>query len=107
MFLNQRALKKALRVKIPMFRNIIKPLIASAIMAGIIFILKEPASMLITITNGGIMLKGITTLLIIVIGGFVYLYLMMVLGGIKKSDMDSISPRIFTLLPRFLRVKLK
>ena len=33
MILNQRKLKKALRVKIPMFRNIIKPLIASIIMA--------------------------------------------------------------------------
>jgi len=107
MFLNQRKLKKALRVKIPLFRNIIKPLIASTIMVGIIFILKEPVARLITLTHGGIMLKGITTLLIIVIAGFVYLYLMMVLGGIKKSDMDSISPRIFTLLPRFLRVKLK
>jgi len=107
MFLNQGKLKRVLRIKIPMFTNVIKPLIASVIMAGIIFILKEPAAMLIVIANGGIMIKGITTLLIIVIGGFVYLYLMMSLGGIKKSDMDSISPRIFTLLPRFLRIKLK
>ena len=107
MFFNQRKLKKALRVKIPMFRNIIKPLIASIIMAGTIFMLKELVLDLITITNGGIILKEITTLLIIVIGGFVYLYLMLLLGGIKKSDMDSISPRIFNLLPRFIRIKLK
>ena len=107
MFLNQRKLKKVLRIKIPMFRNMIKPLIASSIMAGVIFILKSFSLTLITITSGGIILKGITTLFIISIGGFAYLYLMMALGGIKKSDMDSISPRIFTLLPRFLRIKLK
>ena len=107
LFLNQRKLKKVLRVKIPMFRNIIKPLIASIIMAGSIFVLKQLVSDLITITSGGIILKGITTLLIIVIGGFVYLYLMLVLGGIKKSDINSISPRIFNLLPRFIRIKLK
>jgi len=107
MFLNQRALKKVLRVKIHMFRNIIKPLTASVIMAGVIFIVKSPALMLITITKAGIMLKGITTLLIIAIAGFVYLYIMLLLGGIKKSDIDSISPRIFNLLPRFIRVKLK
>ena len=107
MFLNQRALKKVLRVKIHMFRNIIKPLTASVIMAGVIFTLKSPALMLITITKAGIMLKGITTLLIITVGGFVYLYIMLLLGGIKTSDIDSISPRIFNLLPRFIRVKLK
>lgn len=107
MFLNQRALQKVLRVKIPMFRNVIKPLSASVIMAGVIFLLKTPASFLIMITSGGITLKAITTLVIIVIGAFVYLYLMMVLGGIKKSDMDSISPKIFKLLPRFVRMKLK
>ena len=107
LFLNQRKLKKVLRVKIPMFRNIIKPLIASIIMAGSIFVLKQLVSDLITITSGGIILKEITTLLTIVIGGFVYLYLMLVLGGIKKSDINSISPRIFNLLPRFIRIKLK
>ena len=107
MFLNQRALKKALRVKIHLFRNIIKPLIASIIMAGVIFIMKSPIPDLIMIANGGIMLRGIATLLIIAISGFVYLYLMILLGGIKKSDIDSISPRIFNVLPRFLRMKLK
>ena len=107
MILNQRKLKKVLRVKIHLLRNIIKPLIASVIMAGVIFMLKKPVSTLMMLTHGGTMLKGITTILIIVIGGFVYLYMMMLFGGIKKSDMDSVSPRIFKLLPRFLRMKLK
>ncbi len=107
MFLNQRALRRVLRVRIPMFTNLAKPLFASMIMAGVIFMLKVPTSILMTLTNYSIILKGITTLLMIVIGGFVYLYLMMVLSGIKKNDIDSISPRLFNLLPRFVRLKLK
>jgi len=107
MLLNQRALKKALRTKIPLFRNSIKPLIASGVMAGVIYIMKQPTAVIMQITNGTAMLRGITTLLIIAVAGFVYLYLIILLGGIKKSDIDSISPRIFNLLPRFLRVKLK
>jgi stage V sporulation protein B len=107
MILNKRALKKALRVKVPIFRSAIKPLVASSIMAGIIFILKTPISIVLTLTNGNILLKGITTLLIISIAGFVYIYSMMLIGGIKKSDIDSVSPRIFNYLPRFLRRKLK
>lgn len=107
MFLNQRALKRALRVRISILANLIKPLTASIIMAGIIFALKTPVSILITITNGGALLRGITTLVIIAIGGFAYVYLIMLLGGITKSDLESISPKIFRLLPRFLRKKLK
>ena len=107
MFLNKKALKRVLRVNIPIFRNVTKPLIASAVMAGIILLLKTPTSIIIELANGGSMLNGIITLFIIAIAGFVYLYLMMVIGGINKSDINSISPRLFNLLPRFLRVKLK
>ncbi|OOM07309.1 putative polysaccharide biosynthesis protein [Clostridium saccharobutylicum] len=105
--LNQRKLKRALKVKIPMLRNITKPLISSAAMAGAIWLLKQPASILINITNGGGLLKGITTLIMISVGGFVYLYLMIMLGGLRKADINSISPKIINLLPRFLRMKLK
>lgn len=107
LILNKRALKKALRVKIPIFRSAIKPLAASAIMALVIYFLKTPTSILITITNGNILLKAISTFVIIAVAGFVYLYSIMLLGGINKGDLDSISPRIFSFLPRFLRRKLK
>lgn len=76
-------------------------------MSGIIFILKTPTSVILTLANGNTFLKAITTILIISIAGFVYLYSMMLIGGIKKNDIDSISPRIFNYLPRFLRKKLQ
>jgi stage V sporulation protein B len=107
MLLNQKALRKALRVKIPLFRNLTRPLIASGLMAAVIYGMKIPIGIIIQVTNGGIVLRGVTTLLIITVGGFVYLYSIILFGGIKKSDIDSISPRIFPMFPRFLRVKLK
>ena len=107
MLLNQRALKRALRVRISMFRNAIKPLLASAVMAVVILAIKTPALLLIEIAKGNTLLKGIITLILISVGGFVYLYLLVLLGGIKKSDIDSISSRIFNYLPRFLRKNLK
>ncbi len=76
-------------------------------MAGIIFMLKTPTSVILTLANGNVFLKAITTILIISIAGFVYLYSMMLIGGIKKNDIDSISPRIFNYLPRFLRKNFK
>gem|GEM_PF-4040607 len=84
-----------------------RPLIASGLMGVVIYVMKMPIGIIIEITNGGIVLRGITTMLIIAVGGFVYLYSIILFQGIKKNDIDSISPRIFRMLPRFLRVKLK
>lgn len=107
MLLNQRALRKALRIKIPLFRNMTRPILASGIMAIAIFVIKQPIAIIIQITNGTTIVNSIATLLVIAVGGFVYLYFIILLGGIKKNDINSVSPRIFNLLPRFLRVKLK
>jgi stage V sporulation protein B len=107
MFLNKRALRKALKVKIPLFRSAVKPVLASVIMALVIYILKSFTSSLVMVASNSSLLKVIFTILIIGIAGFVYLYSIMLLGGIKKSDLDSISPRIFNYLPRFLRKQLK
>lgn len=107
MFLNKRALRKTLKVKIPLFRSAIKPLCASAIMALVIYVLKSFTSSLVIIANNSSLLKLLFTIMIIGIAGLVYLYSIVLLGGIKKNDLDNISPRIFNYLPRFLRRKLK
>lgn len=105
--LNQRELNKVLRVRVHMGRNIIKPLISSVAMAIVIFILKEPVGIFIKILDEPALLGGITTLIIISIAGFVYLYLMILLGGITKKDIQGVSPRVFDILPRFLRKRMK
>jgi stage V sporulation protein B len=107
MILNKIALKKALKMRIPIFRSAIKPLCASAVMAGIIYVLKTPIIILITITNESTLVKAVSTFFIIGVAGLTYIYLMMLFGGIKKNDINSVSPRIFNYLPRFLRKKLK
>ncbi|MGN0144819.1 MAG: oligosaccharide flippase family protein [Clostridium sp.] len=107
MILNQIALKKAIRVRISFIRNIIKPLISSFVMAVVIYALKNPINVLLSITNGGKILSGFMTLVMILIGGFIYLYLMILLGGINKEDMDSISVKIYRMLPRHIRKIMK
>ena len=43
----------------------------------------------------------------VIAGGFVYLYMMIVMGGIRKNDLEAISPKIIRILPRFIRKKLR
>lgn len=101
--LNQKALKKVLKVKIHMFKNIIKPLFASAVMALVLHWLRIPVNILLQITDKNIILYMISTVILIGIGGFLYLYLVILLGGLRKKDLDSISVRIYKILPRFMR----
>ena len=45
-------------------------------------------------------------LFLVAIGGIVYLLISIFLGGITKKDLDGFSPKLFTLLPRFLRKRM-
>ena len=107
MILNSIALNKALRVRIAFLPNMIKPCISSLAMAGVIFALKQPAEIILSITNGGKVLSGVMTLIMIAIGGCIYLYLMILIGGLNKEDLDSISGKIYRVLPRFLRKRMR
>lgn len=105
--LNQRALRKSLRVKIPLIRNIVKPLIASIAMVVLVIVMKEPINIINIIINAGKAVRGITTFIMICAGGFLYLYVIIITGGLRRRDIESISPRIYRMLPKFLRKKIK
>ena len=109
--INHKILTKSIRYKIPLVRNCVKPIIASVCMAVVIIILKQP----IAIISGFIgpsralmyLYTLVYTIILVGIGGLVYLYLMIALGGIRKLDVEAMSPKIYTKLPRFIRKKLK
>lgn len=109
--INHKILTKSIRYKIPLIRNCIKPIIASACMAVVIIVLKQP----IAIISGFIetsralmyLYTFVYTIILVGIGGLVYLYLMIALGGIRKLDVEAMSPKIYAKLPRFIRKKLK
>lgn len=105
--LNQRELNKALRVRIPILKNIVKPLFSSMIMILLISIMKEPINIINIILNSGKVFRGIMTFIMIGAGGFLYLYIMIICGGIRRKDIESISPRIYRILPKFLRKRIK
>ena len=72
-------------------------------MALTIYLCKIPVERIMNILEGGRLLTSIFVLILVSIGGAVYFISMIMLGGINKKDLDMISPRIFTMLPRFLR----
>uniref|UniRef100_UPI002605CB34 polysaccharide biosynthesis C-terminal domain-containing protein n=1 Tax=uncultured Clostridium sp. TaxID=59620 RepID=UPI002605CB34 len=101
--INHNRLRKIFKIRIPIIKLGIMPVISSCIMALTIYLCKIPVERIMNILEGGRLLTSIFVLILISIGGAVYFISMIMLGGINKKDLDMISPRIFTMLPRFLR----
>ncbi|MBD7913776.1 polysaccharide biosynthesis protein [Clostridium sp. Sa3CUN1] len=104
--INHRKIKEFFKVNIPIVKQAIIPTICSILMAIGILIAKFPITKVSDALGGGRIVSAIITLILIAIGGTIYLYTMIYLGGIKRKDLDLISPTLFKFLPRRLRKKL-
>ena len=83
-----------MRMKLSIPKLVIKPVIASIVMAGVIYLLKLPLNYVFEIIS----LSRVTAAPITV---------MIVMGGIRKSDIQTISPKLIRIMPRFMRRKLR
>lgn len=93
-------------MKMPIGRLFFKPLFASLAMAFGLFLVQKPINIIFEF----IPMNRITVVPVILvevcIGSLIYLYLMLILGGIRKADIETISPKIIRIMPRFMRRKL-
>lgn len=107
MVLNHFRMRKTLKMKISIFKYAIKPILASAYMGVGIYIMKFILSLFIDLNKISTLI-GIPLLLVIVaLGGFMYFHAIIVLGGITKSDIEEVSPKLLKLMPRFLKKNIK
>ncbi|GAA0078328.1 polysaccharide biosynthesis protein [Clostridium sp. CTA-5] len=105
--LNHRKLSKTLRMRIPVIKHTLKPIISSLGMIVVVYLMKQPVKVVLILCNEQSIVVAITTIIMISVAGFIYLYLMILLGGIRKNDIMSFSTKVYNMLPRFLRKKLK
>lgn len=100
---NHIRLQEYFNIKIPIINESKVPLIASIIMSTVLLILRYMLLDRFIFNNYTRINIGIVTLSLIVIGGIVYSLFLLLLGGISKYELDTISPIIYKKLP----VKLK
>ena len=105
--LNHKKLCEIMRMRLSIPKLVIKPVIASVFMAGVIYLLKLPLKYVFEFISLSRLTAAPITIVIIAIGGIVYLYLMILMGGIRKSDIQTISPKLIRIMPRFMRRKLR
>lgn len=105
--LNNGAIMKSLRMKISLIRYIVKPTLAGGAMAVSIYVLQSLFTMMARFIGASWIIGIIELILIVLIAVFVYGYIMIVLQGIMKKDIDAFSPKIYGYLPRFVRKQMK
>ena len=104
--INHKKIEGFFKVKVPIVKQAIVPAICSIIMTVVIFIAKYPVLKVAEFLGGGRPVIAMATLILIAIGGTVYIYTMVMFGGIRRKDIELISPKLFKLLPRRLRKEL-
>lgn len=101
--INHKKLQRIFKIRIPIIRQAVPSLISAIIMSIVIWICRGPLLRVLSIVEGGRLLTGLIILVLISLGGAVYLITMIAIGGIKKLDLDMISPKLYIIIPRFLR----
>ena len=104
--INHRKIKQFFRVNIPIVKQAIIPTICSLLMTLVILIARFPIIKAAEALGGGRIVIAISTVILIGIGGLIYLYSMIYFGGIRRKDLDLISPKVYKFLPRSLRKEL-
>ena len=96
-----------MKMRMPIIRLTIKPIIASVAMAIVIYIMKLPFEFLYRFIEPSRLTAIPICIIGVGLGALVYAYLMILMRGITKKDIEDISPKIIKVLPRFMRMKLR
>ncbi|MDW8802947.1 polysaccharide biosynthesis protein [Clostridium sp. A1-XYC3] len=105
--LNHRIIIKSLGVRLGLLRHSVKPVIASAIMAAIIFIVRYEICGFLGLVTKGYVVNVILTTVSIIIGMLAYLVALMITGGIRKEDLETMPRKLVRLIPGFVMKRIR
>ena len=106
-FLNHKKICKTMRMKMSFVKLLTKPLLAAIIMGLAIVVLQIPVDFMYRLIEPSRLTAILITIILVGVGGFTYIYLMILIGGIKKEDIETVSPKLIRIMPRFMRMKLR
>lgn len=101
-FLNHVILTRVMKIRMDMLKQVVKPLIASLVMGGVLFL----SNMLLDVMDLRYAISSILTLANVAMGGGVYAVTLMLIGGLRKSDIEEISPRLLKKIPAVIRNRM-
>jgi len=108
LMLNYMLINKVLKIRVNLYVHFIKPFLASVIMGVVVFGTYISIKVLLfRLQVLGYMNDAISTIVAVLIGMIVYLYGLLLVGGITKDDMNELPTKITKLMPKSLLTKIK
>lgn len=105
--LNHRIIKKSLSVKISMITHAVKPLAASAAMGIIVYVNYFLMHFILGFIKIPYLPNAISTAASVAVGIITYMYVLVLIGGISKRDLQSLPNRAMKFIPGFILVRMK
>ena len=105
--MNHRKIKKTMRMKLPLVRYIVKPILSSIAMVLSILLIRQPVDFIYRFIEPSRLTTIPVVIISVAVGVFVYAYLMILMRGFTRDDIQKISPKIIRIMPRFMRRKLR
>ncbi|OPJ57667.1 putative polysaccharide biosynthesis protein [Clostridium oryzae] len=106
MFIYRSYINKSIKMKIRMASIAARPVFSSIVMGGVIYALYYLVYFVILKGKSSSLLLAMLVTFLILLGIFVYTYVMILCRGIRKKDIDSISPRLMRIMPGFMKRKM-
>jgi stage V sporulation protein B len=105
--LNHSIIKKSLSVKISMITHAVKPLAASAAMGIIVYVNYFLMHFILGFIKIPYLPNAISTAASVAVGIITYMYVLVLIGGISKRDLQSLPNRAMKFIPGFILVRMK
>lgn len=107
MIINNIIIKKALNVYTDLAKQSLKPIISALIMGLVVKLINIPLHYVFYSLGSGYLLSIIPDIISILIGAIIYGYIMILIGGITKEDLNVLPVKITKLTPNFINKILK
>lgn len=107
LLLSNRLIKRSLKIKYNLFNQALKPFIASVFMGLVVYISYFDIYWLLKFTNRVYINNAMATFISIAIGAYVYLYGLILTGGITQSDLTSMPSRLVKLIPKIMLKRVR
>lgn len=107
LILNHIEMQRTLKIKIPIIKLLARPLFASVCMGILIVVIQEGCGLFVNLESLDAAMGLPLLIVIVIIASLVYLSILVYTGGLRKSDLEDISPKLARKLPGFLRRRLR
>ncbi|APH15135.1 polysaccharide biosynthesis family protein [Clostridium sporogenes] len=106
--LNHRMIKKSLKVKFSLILPAIRPFIAGSIMGFIIVPFHSVINhALVSVIKKVYISNAVGTMAAVILGVFIYAYSLILIGGVRKKDLDRMPSKLIKFIPKFVRKRIR